>query len=147
MKLRAAGVVGVSVALVIFGHMGCSGDRTKTLFDYPKGEAVAFTISGTATCNVCTDDQLPVVGMQVEVLPKDDPTTSFGFKSFEGLGAFSLSGLSAEPGRRLEVRGTLFLEGTAEPSSISAYGEVTAPDHDGGSVALVLKFPSNSGGD
>lgn len=78
----------------------------------------------------------------MEVYPKGDPLHQMALGSFGGLGPFTIGDLEAEPGRTLEIRGTLLLGGATDNATISAYGEVTVPANTGSVVALTIDFPS-----
>lgn len=143
-------IVIVALSLLMISLCSCSGENkpanlAEGFLNYPAVETVQFSIQGQATCNKCNDYNLPIIGFQLEVVPKDDPMKSLGLYSFDQLGAFTISGLNAASGSTLQFFGTLFMEGTDEPVTLHGYSEIAAPEGDGDIVAIVLSFPSSEG--
>jgi len=140
-------VLCLSLTFFAWGH-ACNGGGGKYtmeqhLLDYDEVDNVKFKISGNAVCSKCEDDELPIDAMQIEVYPKDGPMNRLSLRIYDGLGPFSVPAVEAESGQALEVHGTLLREGTSGyVTAYRGYGEVIAPNDDGDTVALTLKFPS-----
>lgn len=139
---RSATVIFAAMVAAALMYAGCSGGAPKptleeNIMDYPKVEMVSFSIAGHASCLTCYDDGLgQVLGLEVEITPAGDPMHTMALRIFDGLGPFSISGLSAPAGSSIEVTGTLRRSQTTMHSLVQA----KAPDEDGDTVALTLNF-------
>lgn len=138
---------------LIWAYTGCSGgggppsSLQEGFLNYTRHESISFGVSGTATCPICTQRELTVLSMQIEVVPKNDPMHSMGLWPFNGLGTFTIPRLSGEPDTQIEIIGTLYLAGSADENTISGYAESTVPGDNGDIVGVTIVFPSQSSAD
>ncbi|MFA4874627.1 MAG: hypothetical protein WC956_11250 [bacterium] len=154
MRMRGARAVSISGALfaasILWLSVGCSGSGTVhsptlegNFLQYQKADLISMNLSGRAVCGGC-DNSARFNGLLVELSVKDDPTKTLAINTFDGLGQFSISGVQAPKGMALLVSGTLYLEGGPDAGSLETSAEVTAPDGDGDTVAVVLDFSPRS---
>ena len=143
--LRLAGMLmAVSAAALLWGSIGCSGDKNLdptlegNLLRYNEQESVTFALSGEATCSRCAS--VEVTGLLVELTLKDDPTHVLTMNVFDGLGDFSFPEVTTAKGGTLEVRGTLYFGGDVTTPGFVAMAEVEVPGGNGETVAVVLNF-------
>lgn len=134
----------VMIGGVVFLCGSCKKSGPPGLLAMP---TIRFAVGGVASCTICTNKEVPVTGMQVEVFAKGDRSKQLALKSLPGLGPFSIENIQAPRGTELDIMGTLFLEGSAEPTTIVGFASAEAPDEDGDAVALELRFPSEAGTD
>lgn len=125
----------------------CSGDKNITLeqklLDDSQVEYVTFSIAGNATCGECSDDEIPIDAMQIELYPKQGALDSLSMKIYDGLGAFSMQNIKGVKGQILQIQGKLLREGTnGYVTAYYGYAEIVVPGEDGEVVGVSLKFPS-----
>lgn len=139
------------IVLFSAGLAACSGESPKkyglegNLLDYNEVNPVTFTLSGNAYCRKCAEEEIPIQGMQIELYGQGNHLDRLGLQIFDGLGHFSLQNIRARAGQIIEVEGQLYRESVKGTStSYRAYGEIVAPNDDGGIVTISLQFPSDN---
>lgn len=143
--------VTLGLAGILLWSAACSGRSTTgdpmldELLSVPEDDIVTFSLAGTAACRRCLEDEIPIAALMIEVAPVGDSTSTLAMEAFEGLGPFSFSGLRYGKGMELEVRGTLYTEGSPdEASAMRSSVVVDVPDSEGATAAFIINFPAST---
>lgn len=132
-----------AVVFIVVFSWGCSG-KTKgaNLYDdlltYDEQTVATFNITGTLNCDRCEDEDLPVAGIMIEVIPKADPTNILAAKMFDGTGPFTVPNIRWKSGEELTLTAMVFTG--VDEVQFTETKNITVPDEDGDNVAVVINF-------
>jgi hypothetical protein len=135
----------IAVLFLVVFSWGCSSKKTgwgnelyDDLLDYEDTKVATFNITGTFNCERCDDEELPVAGIMVEVIPKADPTNILAAKMFDGTGPFTVPNIRWKSGEELTITAMVFTE--VDKAQFTETKNITVPEEDGSNVAVTINF-------
>ncbi len=151
-KSNTRWIAALSLLTAVLFLAACSGGERKntldgTMWDATDLEAITVSLAGEAKCPRCLEDEIPITGLQVEVIHQNDPMHMTALRTYDGLGPFSISNIQVVPNATLEVMGTLYRQTSTGTSPIRGYAAVEVPNDDGQVIPFTLTFPSSASDD
>jgi len=135
------------ISVLFFMAAACDGSRvwsdrlTDELLDYPEISVVDFNVAGNIVCPKCIEGEVDVVGVRVEVMPKDDPLhDALAVRMLDGVGPFTISNLRYKEGAGLRIICHIYTSVSFDDAGMTKEASVNVPDSDGETVAVTINF-------
>jgi len=119
-------------------HGSSSDPLTDELVQYEEIPLVTFNIVGTTICAPCDTSTKPIVGVAIQVVPKDNPLTELALSMFDNVGPFTISNLRYKKGATLTLHAHLYT--TSSDIGYTKDAEVVVPAGDGETAAVTINF-------
>ena len=137
---------GVAASAAVWLFSGACSDRhggsydplTNELLHYQEIPLVNFDIVGTTICAPCDKSTEPIVGVAIQVIPKDEPLTELALSMLDNVGPFTIPNLRYKKGATLTLHAHVYTSTTDIGYTKDA--EVVVPAGDGDTVAVTINF-------